>query len=464
MDHVMASHAAEWAEGTHCGPDVRLCRPWKSDSRDVGPGDACVALRGEKTDGHLYVHNAMERGAKLLLVDISRVEELMLDEPEFSGVSVIAVQDTATALPVIARDYLKRVSPRLTGITGSVGKTTTRELTVSLLKTEKKVHSAIRSFNTVVGCSLTILAMAEDTEVLVLEFGTNHFGEIREMVSLFPPETAVITEVAPAHLEGFENIEGVLRAKMEICESKMLDTIIYNSDNMLLGNELSYKYNNINKIGVGKCAGADLKITDQKLSLDDGGAALASFYDFMGKSVELRANLFGLQHSYNVGYAFLTALHYGISEDAVQEALSGFVPIAGRGICKKLPGNKWVIDEAYNANPSSMGAALKNTLSVAESSSLTPYAVLGGMRELGRSSAMWHQEILKMITGFRRVLLLGGEWFDPEAVIPANAERYMTFEELTPLAEELAGHDSVVLVKGSNSYGLKRFAALLTEG
>ncbi|HAH68881.1 MAG TPA: UDP-N-acetylmuramoyl-tripeptide--D-alanyl-D-alanine ligase, partial [Synergistaceae bacterium] len=263
----------------------------------------------------------MERGAKLLLVDISRVEELMLDEPEFSGVSVIAVQDTATALPVIARDYLKRVSPRLTGITGSVGKTTTRELTVSLLKTEKKVHSAIKSFNTVVGCSLTILAMAEDTEVLVLEFGTNHFGEIREMVSLFPPETAVITEVAPAHLEGFENIEGVLRAKMEICESKMLDTIIYNSDNMLLGNELSYKYNNINKIGVGKCAGADLKITDQKLSLDDGGAALASFYDFMGKSVELRANLFGLQHSYNVGYAFLTALHYGISEDAVQEAL-----------------------------------------------------------------------------------------------------------------------------------------------
>ena len=219
MDHVMASHAAEWAEGTHCGPDVRLCRPWKSDSRDVGPGDAFVALRGEKTDGHLYVHNAMERGAKLLLVDISRVEELMLDEPEFSGVSVIAVQDTATALPVIARDYLKRVSPRLTGITGSVGKTTTRELTVSLLKTEKKVHSAIRSFNTVVGCSLTILAMAEDTEVLVLEFGTNHFGEIREMVSLFPPETAVITEVAPAHLEGFENIEGVLRAKMEICES-----------------------------------------------------------------------------------------------------------------------------------------------------------------------------------------------------------------------------------------------------
>lgn len=464
MDRVMASHAAEWIGGVHCGPDVRLCRPWKSDSRDIGPGDAFVALKGEKTDGHLYVHNAIERGAKLFLVDKSRVEELMLCEPEYSGVSVIAVKDTAAALPALACEYLKRVSPRLTGITGSVGKTTTRELTVSLLKAGKRVHSAIRSFNTVVGCSLTVLAMPEDTEILILEFGTNHFGEIREMVSLFPPETAVITEVAPAHLEGFEDIDGVLRAKMEICESKILDTVIYNFDNIPLRNELSYKYNNINKMGVGRCEGADLRITDQKLSLGDRGAKLDSTYDFRGKTIGLSADLFGLQHSYNVGYAFLTACRYGISEDAAKEALLEFAPIAGRGICKRLPGNKWVIDESYNANPSSMSVALMNTLSVAESSSLTPYAVLGGMRELGRSSAMWHREILNMVTGFRRVLLLGGEWFDPDTVIPENAERHMTFEELTPLVEELAGPDSVVLVKGSNSYGLKRFTALLTEG
>lgn len=102
MDRVMASHAAEWIGGVHCGPDVRLCRPWKSDSRDIGPGDAFVALKGEKTDGHLYVHNAIERGAKLFLVDKSRVEELMLCEPEYSGVSVIAVKDTAAALPALA--------------------------------------------------------------------------------------------------------------------------------------------------------------------------------------------------------------------------------------------------------------------------------------------------------------------------------------------------------------------------
>src|SRR5690606_28355817 len=119
------------------------------------------------------------------------------------------------------------------------------ELTVSLLQPYKKVHSAIRSFNTVIGCSLTVLAMPECTEILILEFGTNHFGEIRDMVALFPPHIAIITEVAPAHLEGFKNIEGVLNAKMEICDSEKLEMVIYNSDNDLLNDRLSYNYNNI---------------------------------------------------------------------------------------------------------------------------------------------------------------------------------------------------------------------------
>ncbi len=464
MSHIMASDVAEWSGGTYFGPDAALCRSWKNDSRDAAPGDAFVALKGEKTDGHLYVHRAIERGAKLLLVDASSVEGLSLRAPEFAGITVIAVRDTSKALPVIAKEYLKKIAPKVLGITGSVGKTTTRELTVSLLKDHRKVHSAIRSYNTVVGCSLTILAMPEDTEILVLEYGTNHFGEINEMVSLFPPQTAVITEVAPAHLEGFGSIGGVLKAKMEICGSDKLNAVIYNADNEMLRNELSYKYNNIEKIGVGKSDRADMKIADQWLSLENSGAALRTSYSFKGRKLELKANLFGLQHSYNMGYAFLAAKRYGVDEQDIYEALSGFVPIAGRGICKKLSGNKWVIDEAYNANPSSMKAALENTLNVAKESSLSAYGVLGGMRELGKSSSFWHKEILKSVSYFSRVLLLGGEWFDPEIILPTNAERYMTFEEIAPIAEELAGPDSVVLVKGSNSYGLKRFVALLTEG
>lgn len=464
MSFIGASDAAKWADGKLFGPDIRLCRVWKNDSRDIGPGDAFVALKGEETDGHLYVHKAIERGAKLLLVNFSRFEELSLNAPEYAGITVITVTETESALAKIAGEYLKFCAPNMIGITGSVGKTTTRELTLNLLRSEKRVHSAIRSFNTIIGCSLTMLAMPEDTEILILEFGTNHFGEIKEMVELFPPETVVITEVAPAHLAGFGTIEGVLKAKMEICESKKLKTIIFNSDNALLKNELSYKFNNIDKIGVGKGPDSDLRILDSGLSLNDEGATLVSEYGFNGRKFKLETNLFGLQHAYNVGYAFLAADHFGISEDIIRKNISLFSPISGRGICKKLPGKIWIIDEAYNANPSSMQAAIENTLNVASSSGLSAYAVFGGMRELGASSLLWHQDILRITSPFQRILLLGDEWFDPDIEIPDNAERYKSFEEITSLAENLLKPDSVILVKGSNSYGLKRLVALLTEG
>ena len=207
-----------------------------------------------------------------------------------------------------------------------------------------------------------------------------------------------------------------------------------------------------------------MRIMDQKISLKDEGAFLETSYKLSGKVIELGTNVFGLQHSYNVGYAFLAAKHYGIADDAIEDALLHFVPIAGRGICKKLPGNIWVIDEAYNANPSSMKAALENALDIAEGSSLSAYGILGGMRELGSSSSFWHRQILEMAPAFSRLVLLGEEWFDPEIVLPKNAQRYLAFEEITPFAQDLAGSDSIILVKGSNSYGLKRFVALLTEG
>ena len=464
MSQSRVSDAVLWSGGIHYGPDIQLCRSWKNDSREVGPGDAFVALKGENADGHNFVHKAVERGAKLLLVNSDKVEELMLLEPEYAGIAVIAVPDTEKALAEIAREYLKVQAPKVIGITGSVGKTTTRELTVSLLQPGKKVHSAIRSFNTVIGCSLTILAMPEGTEILILEFGTNHFGEIRDMVSLFPPHLAIITEVAPAHLEGFGNIEGVLSAKMEICASEKLEMIIYNSDNELLKNKLSYNYNNIIKVGVGTKEQSGLKILDSVISLSGEGALLISSYDLDGKRFELKTGLFGSQHSYNVGYAFMAAQSFGVEISEAAEILLKFLPISGRGICKKLPQNQWVIDEAYNANPRSMMAAIENTIEVAESSGLSAYAVLGGMRELGGASAQWHMEILRSLPAFSNVILLGEEWFDPTVEMPVNAQRYRTFEEITNLTRTVSFPDSVILVKGSNSYGLKRLVALLTEG
>jgi len=232
--------AARWAGGRLYGPNLPLVRNWRHDSREVEPGDAFVALSGVHTDGHLYVKNAIERGAQVVLVDESRYEELELSLPAYAGLSVLTASTAESALARIAHEYLAAVSPQVIGITGSVGKTTTRELTVAVLKKKYRVHSAARSFNTVLGCSLTVLAMPQESEILVLELGTNHFGEIAEMTALFPPHFGVITEIAPAHLEGFGSVEGVLRAKMEICRSEKLKTLAYNIDNEALQEQVSY--------------------------------------------------------------------------------------------------------------------------------------------------------------------------------------------------------------------------------
>lgn len=460
MSKIMrASEAAEICGGRLYGSDAGICRNWRVDSRDISFGDAFVAVKGEKTDGHLYVSQAVSRGAKMLLVNIDKVAELKLDTSDYSGISTIAVEDTVKALSVLAHAHFERVAPQVIGITGSVGKTTTRELLVAALGRKYRIHSAIRSFNTTIGCSLVVLGMCADTEMLVLEFGTNHFGEIEEMTSIFPPDTAMITEIAPAHLAGFGSIGGVLKAKLEIC-SQGIKVLVYNADNVLLKDALLAGVKAEKLIGVGYSENADLKIEHTKISLNGDGAKICSSYSSSDSSIVCSTNLFGRQHAYNTGYALATARYYGVSDDDIKAAFEEFKPISGRGVCKKLSANSWLIDESYNANPTSMRAALENLFEVSGSS--RKYAVLGGMRELGKDSSYWHKEILLLSKQCDKLFLLGSEW--EGITLTENAILYNSFKELTDsvVSEDLS--DTIMLVKGSNSYGLKGLVTVLTEG
>ncbi len=462
MRQVTASEAAGWCEGVLYGPDISITRQWRSDSREATEGDAFVAIKGTKTDGHLYLRSVVERGASLLLIDIDEVDNASLAADNFKNVTVIAVNDVTRALARIAQKYLDSVSPRVVGITGSVGKTTTRELAVSVLRSKYKVHSAIRSFNTVLGCSLTILAMPEDTEVLVLELGTNHFGEISEMVSLFSPETVLITEVAPAHLEGFGSVEGVLNAKVEICSSPRLKDIIFNNDNVLLKEYMLNNLPGFNKISVGKSKSSKIIIEKSVIDFTEKEAVIKTDINIEEKTHKFSASLFGNQHAYNIAYAAAIGRCCGVSEEEASVALSSLSPIAGRGVCTKLKNDVWIIDESYNANPTSMGAAIDNVLSISHGD-YKMFAVLGGMRELGSTSPEWHQKILDKIKSFEKVVLLGEEWYDNKLVLPCCALRYLSFEEMLHDIPKAYDRNSIVLIKGSNSYGLKKIVAMLTE-
>lgn len=175
------------------------------DSREVLSGDLFVALRGNRTDGHAFVGQALSRGARCLLVEISKLEEI---RPGLGGASCLAVPDPELALAEMASHWLKLVSPVVVGITGSVGKTTTREVILSLLGRRFKVHGSPKSYNTLIGLSATVMGMDRGCDNLVLEYGTSSFGEISKLVSYFPPDEMVITEVAPAHLERLRDVQG----------------------------------------------------------------------------------------------------------------------------------------------------------------------------------------------------------------------------------------------------------------
>ena len=455
-----AKDAAEACHGEVFGPNVSIIRKWRSDSREVREGDAFVAIRGASTDGHLYIPQTIKSGARVVLAAKDEADKLA--HSDNAGVTFIAADDTVKAAALIAEEYLRRLSPHVTAITGSVGKTTVRELTLAALKTKKKTHAAVRSFNTIIGCSLTVLSMPADTEELLLELGTNHFGEISELVAHFKPQTAVITEVAPAHLEGFGSVEGVLRAKMEICGSPNLQTIIYNADNPLINEYMSYNYNNVKKIAVGHAASCDVRVLEASVALTEEGPRTAALYDIDGKQVQLESPLFGLQHAMNMGYALAAASIAGVSADDVKKATAAMDQLSGRGLCRRTKDGGWVIDEAYNANPASMHAAVCNTREAAESIGAKKRAVIGGMRELGPTSPEWHAKAAKELKDFDCVKLIGAEWRAPEVKLGPNMELYGSLEEMTASFGEDFTKGSVVLVKGSNSYGLKRAAAALS--
>ena len=349
------SDAAAACGGISYGPDAEAARAWRCDSREVRGGDGFAAIRGAKTDGHLYIKQAAEQGARVVLAEREGLEGAGIRPEDFPGVSFIVTERrTEEVLALAASEYLRRVAPKTIAITGSVGKTTTRELTAAALAQRYKVHSAVRSFNTIIGCALTVLSMAEETEALVRELGTNHFGENAEMVKYLPPETVIITEVAPAQLEGFGSVCGVLRAKLEICGSAKLKKIIFNCDNALLREVISHNYDNVIKIGVGREAVAGILIEECRVALSDGGPSTFVRCREAGREIMLSAPLFGEQHAYNMCFAFAAAEGCGVSAQETARGFAAMAQLGGRGLCRRTARGVWVIDEAYNANPASM--------------------------------------------------------------------------------------------------------------
>ena len=454
MTFITASEAAMLLGADLVGQDRILPQKFKVNSKEITDGDVFVALKGRSSDGHLYIEDAIKKGASVVFAQCS-LKTASNFFKEYPQVLFIIVKDSENALVLLAKYWLEQVHPKIIGITGSVGKTTTRELMTQTLVGHVRVHSAIRSYNTLVGCSLTILAMPQTTEQLILELGTNHFGEIADIVRSFPVHSAIITELASAHLESFGSLEGVLKAKMEIISEGITLNVSYNYDNKLLADAISTLPLGIKTLGVGG-QGADFIILNRQLRQDRGQFLLFLECAWEGDSFEITLPLFGLQHAHNVAHAYIMARRLGISHSAILEKFMQFNVPSGRGRIYSLPHSSWLLDESYNANPSSLWAVIQNVQRVMLPDSHKKMAFLGGMRELGEQSGKFHEQLLRDAVGFDALLLVGPEWDGiSESGSPILARTHST-EEMIPIIQNINKDNVFITLKGSRFYEMER--------
>jgi UDP-N-acetylmuramoyl-tripeptide--D-alanyl-D-alanine ligase len=441
--------------------DARLPQHFKVDSRFADAGCGFMAIVGARDDGHNYIGQAIENGAVCVLLERGFYEKQI---EMLSGLNAmfLAVEDVTASAAKLARVWLEEISPRIVGITGSVGKTTTREFLGKALNGHYRTHSAVKSYNTLIGASLTILSMPRDTEILVMELGANHPGEIAALVDRFPVTHGIITEVTDTHLEGFGNIEGVLDAKMEITKSSALEYLSYNSDNDLLSSAVvrmpnggKLRKNGVKQVGVGYSS-SNIRISDVRQNIrDDASAVVSLSISENDRKIFCEAPVFGKQHAKNIAFAYAAATQLGLSSDDFQFAASGFEVPAGRGTIHRNKNECILIDDTYNASPSSVSYAIKNLLEIELKEDFKRIAILGGMRELGTESARLHEVVLGRAAPLDEIYLIGSEWNEIARKNESFKGIWKSADDFIVNFDFVSVKNAVILIKGSRFYGLE---------
>ena len=445
------SEIAAAVGGAVTGEDVEVAGV-AADSRAVRSGDLFVALRGERTDGHDHIEAAEGQGAVAALV--SRPVD---------GVPHVLVDDTGAALLDLARDERGRIAARIVGITGSTGKTSVKDLTAAVLGARFRVFASPRSFNTEIGVPLTLLGAPEDSEAVVIEMGSRGRGHIATLCEVARPEIGVVTGVGPAHLEMFGSVEAVADAKAELVEALPAEgTAVLNADDHRV--RAMEARTRASVISFGLAEDADVRAED--LVLDPSGRPAFTLRLPSGtERVELPFP--GEHMAVNACAAAAVGAAMGMSAAECAAGLKEARLSPWRMELIEGAGGIRILNDAYNANPTSMAAALRSARWIAQGGRCV--AVLGEMAELGAASAEEHERIGELVArlGVERLIVVG-EAARPiragavrEGVDAADVEECATAEDAIKALRALLRDGDVVLVKGSRVAGLERVAEAL---
>ena len=353
------------------------------DSRNIREGELFVAIKGDRFDGHDFVPEAIKKGAWGALVERSALEN------KFSSLgglkNILPVEDTLYALQEMSYMHRRKFAIPVVGITGSNGKTTTKEMLACILKQKGPVLKNEGNLNNHIGVPLTLLKLNESHWAAVVEMGMSAPGEIATLARLTAPTVGVITNIGPAHLEFFGSMEKVAEAKGELLDNLKPDaTAVLNADDRHLGILQSKMPGRVMTFGI--VNKADVAAIDVRQEKEFTDLTLAA----EGAKIDIRLHAVGAHNVYNALAAAAAAIAVGMPIDAVKSGLDAFTPIAGRSEIKKLEG-RTVLADYYNANPASMEAAIKTLVELGSGGNAI--AVLGDMLELGEASIEAHREI-----------------------------------------------------------------------
>ena len=438
-----------------------------TDSRKIKPGELFWALRGEFHDGHDFALRALEGGAAGLVVQKewwrSKADSLSsgfaLSDSYIRSPVVIVVDDTLEALGDLAGWWRRRHDVLVSVITGSAGKTTTKEMAAGILELRNRVLKNRGNLNNLIGLPVTLLRMEKRCEVAALEMGTNRFGEIARLTEIADPDVGVITNVGMAHLEGFGDLEGVARAKLELVDKISLKgKVVLNGDDEFLMKMASPYTREVVTFGIGKKS--DVR-ADQIRDLGRKGVSFR--LGFPGGSLAVKLKVPGLQNVSNALAAASVAFCLNEPPEYIAEGLGLFAGIGGRFAMTRLPGDVVLVDDTYNANPLALRAALVSVKSLVREGSRIIVG-LGEMTELGDATVLEHREAGRRVAELGAHFLLAVGAHAHELVKGAvdagmrrdQAEVVTSHDEMTNRIREEAKGGDLIFLKGSRKIGLER--------
>lgn len=409
-----------------------------TDSRAIEKDCVFVAIKGERFDGNDFAYQVASDGIASCVIadrkDLPRHERLFV------------VDDSITALQQLARMHREKSNIPIIGITGTNGKTTTKELTAAVLSKKYNIIYTQGNYNNHIGVPLTLLQIKPDTEMAVVEMGANHIKEIAILCSIAKPDFGLITNIGKAHIEGFGSFEGVINTKNELYDYLRNNNgkIFVNNDNELLM-RLS---EDMPRFRYGKDDDAD--ICAEIISSNP-------YLSIRWKNTEINTNLIGEYNFENVTAAISVGSFFNVCKEDIIEAIENYYPTNNRSQLIKSKKNEIVMD-AYNANPTSMSHAIKNFRNIASDN---PLLILGDMKELGCESENEHHNIINLLKElqFDNVILVGDEFKKA-----AKETAYKTFQNVEALIDYIDNNEirnHTILVKGSNSTRLEKLKNIL---